>query len=723
MDSTDLKYNNTFISTDKNEQGEFDINAISNRFGQDNDENHQESLLDNDTFMKNKLYNPKKETDNNDNETMYNQQPLRNIKYKTTLNIDEKSQKPHIKHKVTRYLIDSKQRKMIPKNDISSYITLSTNSFEFTKDSRFLKITKTGHGLGKDDIITIRNVNNNKIINNPIEIYANDDYVKIKHTNHGLNIDSDKYNDLYVTLNNVLGNRVNYNYINELPVTLFNTTHKIYLRKSVHDNLDPDYYYIKITQTPINTYIQSDQEENNYVTIKQLNLAGIPLNIINADYPLSTSQQKGNHIVYDVEDDYFTIELDMKASESVITGNKNIRIGIVDRETPGYPDANNYEFEFARTFNNVVKIDIVSLLFTNSEKIIKDFPDSEQNNKLYWQNLEDGDNIYSLEIDAGDYTDEKLANVIKEKWEATPRVNFESLFEYSSTDPNKRIYPINYSKVDVVINRDTDIAKFTAYNQVYIPLCITKQSNTYDDGYNRIIINHKSHSLQVGDKITISNAISTEGIPANKLNKEFVIEKIINENRYELKLDLYNEEESVTNNNGGNEILITYPLKIKMFFDRTDTMGKILGFRNTGNSLSVTQFSNEITNKMPYENDFIYNTVGKTEAPSGEVRHGTFNDNGHRYVAMTCNLFESNLKVGHIKNLFAIILNNGLPGQRIYEFYKTLQNTFNRPISTLSSIQFSFYTPDNNLYNFNGEEHVLVLEIYEQLQDNNNLEH
>ena len=48
-----------------------------------------------------------------------------------------------------------------------------------------------------------------------------------------------------------------------------------------------------------------------------------------------------------------------------------------------------------------------------------------------------------------------------------------------------------------------------------------------------------------------------------------------------------------------------------------------------------------------------------------------------------------------------------------------LGSTFQEPLSSLSTITFSFYSPDNNLYDFNNVEHSFTIEIVEQLDELN----
>jgi len=53
----------------------------------------------------------------------------------------------------------------------------------------------------------------------------------------------------------------------------------------------------------------------------------------------------------------------------------------------------------------------------------------------------------------------------------------------------------------------------------------------------------------------------------------------------------------------------------------------------------------------------------------------------------------------------------------VYDQFIQLGSKFQESISTLSSLTFSFYSPDNNLYDFNNVEHSFTIEIVEQLEE------
>ena len=92
----------------------------------------------------------------------------------------------------------------------------------------------------------------------------------------------------------------------------------------------------------------------------------------------------------------------------------------------GYPDADSYVINLKKTFNNVVKIELVSSEFPYVDIVIK----KGFNDKLYWKHIEDGDIIYSVQLDDGNYTQQTLIDNIKEKMNKLER--------FGSTTTNKK---------------------------------------------------------------------------------------------------------------------------------------------------------------------------------------------------------------------------------------------------------------------------------------------
>jgi hypothetical protein len=95
--------------------------------------------------------------------------------------------------------------------------------------------------------------------------------------------------------------------------------------------------------------------------------------------------------------------------------------------------------------------------------------------------------------------------------------------------------------------------------------------------------------------------------------------------------------------------------------------------------------------------------------------------NPNNYVLMLSDLpFNDQINLFNTGTFgFAKIYLAGQLNDFVYDQYVQLGSTFQEPLATLSTITFSFYGPDNNLYDFNNVEHSFTIEIIEQLDELN----
>ena len=82
---------------------------------------------------------------------------------------------------------------------------------------------------------------------------------------------------------------------------------------------------------------------------------------------------------------------------------------------------------------------------------------------------------------------------------------------------------------------------------------------------------------------------------------------------------------------------------------------------------------------------------------------------------MTCDIYKDNesLSSNNISNVFAKILLSDSPGTFLYNQHIQLAEYLNKPIANLNSLEFKFYSPEGELFDFNGIEHSFTLEFYE----------
>ncbi len=73
----------------------------------------------------------------------------------------------------------------------------------------------------------------------------------------------------------------------------------------------------------------------------------------------------------------------------------------------------------------------------------------------------------------------------------------------------------------------------------------------------------------------ISGSSSINHVPATNINGIHIINKILDNDHYEIILNEFIPQQSIVSNN--NIITIKYPDIFQMFFNYNDTLGKIVG--------------------------------------------------------------------------------------------------------------------------------------------------
>lgn len=608
---------------------------------------------------------------------------------------------------ITRINIDSRHRNIESKNITSNIITyLTNNPLYFINNSNIIKIYHPNHGFQKEDKIILQGIQPDVIsIINGLTFIKDNEYIRINHKNHNLNNNLNNNNSINIKLNNIIGNLNDKRTLLNIPVNELNTLHNIYFIRNKSDNPSNDYYYIKIS-----TKVSQDYEYSlSSIYINIIQLAGIPINQINANYPRTALQINGYHIIYNIVNlDYYEILVTSKAIMTTTLGDNNIWVSQVLDFIEGYPDNNYYKINLKKTFYNVDRIRLISTEFPNTERVIKNYPLNKKNNMIFWQILEDGDDLYSIEITPGNYT---LNTLIEEITRQISKIERPITNIYNLNINNTEMLYYTYNLPVININSQNDLFTMKLLQRLTISKPLTLSNHTFDDGFSRLRIYHPNHNLNINDEITISNAIATNNVPNTILNTTFNIERILDRNTYEVKLPRYTAsttQDDITN--GGDNVLIIYPLKFRLLFDRPYTLGHILGFKDIGKPTSITNFNTIITNDTLYENDILDRNITNT-----------INLSGDNYILMSSPIFkESSYTTGNIDGVFSKILLAGDTGTIMFNQFVQLGEYFKEPINTLSDFEVAFYDPTGELFNFGSMEHSYTLEIYESILSNNN---
>jgi hypothetical protein len=625
---------------------------------------------------------------------------------KDTIAISSKSNKPQYRH--TRINIDSRLRNIQPKHILDTKLNSLSNALYFTQNSNSIIVYHPNHGYSVEDKIIIEFATSAQVkIKGGLIFEKGSTFAKINQNNHGM-ISSNTYT---IQISNVIGNVNSGTFLLNYPVNIINKTHQVYFTRSSTDQFDPNNYYIELGISS-----EAQYTYQNSFNVSYLNLRSIPLNEINADYPISPDRLNGFQIIDTIIDNnYYSFSVNSNADSSTIKSNSGdggtIMVIKVLSTISGYPDNNNYQISLQRNFYHVTQIKLINTIFPITQKSINNTPISIKNNLFYWQNLSDGNTIYSVSVPSGNYSVSDLQTQLTTLINKVIRPNIDSTILVND------IYTYNTNYAVVNINQNQNIFSIQFFQRVILSKSIFKDSTVYPDGFTRATITYKNHSLNVGNVLIFSNVIGTDKIPAINLNGSFTIETVIDVNTFLIKLDRFNDDPSIDNTNGGTAINVLVPIQSRLLFNVPNTIGNVLGFSNIGDSNSVTPYNYIINNYDLYEVDIQENSVGVITQPREDTR--VLNINSNNYILMLADVpFYDQINLFNTSTYaMAKIYLAGQLNSYVYDQYIQLGSGFQESISTLSSLTFSFYGPDNNLYDFNNVDHSFTIEIVEQLEE------
>lgn len=569
-----------------------------------------------------------------------------------------------------------------------------------------------------------------------------------------LNLDT---SNLFIDISGIQGFR-DENFINNIPISTLNTKHRVYIispnanvkitpllnpPSSVENanligsfvTIEPPYsdnfFYIQLPFV-YNETVPYSITDNYNITITFNYYAGIPINNINAEYPINANTLSGFKVInYINEDGSYDIIMPQNTtgiindgsskfppiSHNMSVGGNNMYAALVSQGQNAYLYPNHYVLNLEQTYSDVVLIRMVSSEFPNVETTIKNYPTPKTNNILYWENLVDGNHIYSITVDPGNYSASELANTISNKIALVPRI--------ASSNVPTNFVPYNYIIVDINQYGENSIVTFNSFNKaivdapfITIDPIITATTITTNKSFT-ITVQIANHNLVAGDIITINNAINYYGIPAQNLNKKFTVTSVIAFDRFLIQISNFNlirNDSSIPSNpggadtHGGNGVIFLTPNSFRLRFDLPYTIGSVLGFRKVGNTLAVTNYATVISNTDKYP---LEPTIDELGNPIN-ITNNALQLYGDKYILVVCTQFKGLYSNGNVKNAFAKILlpNTDRINKKI--FIDTFAKTplyFNDPITDLNSLEFFFYSPDGQLYDFAGSDHSFTLEI------------
>lgn len=524
------------------------------------------------------------------------------------------------------------------------------------------------------------------------------------------------------TANNIYNKIIQYSndpeisYIGNIPVSFINNVHQIYLVPPGETDIlfDENKFYILLPFESDGTNIitTTDTNNNNYnITLNFYHYNFIPINELEADYPINNEHIRGFHIIksinlannYITTDIYPPIDLNLINNDNykyLNFGGNSIYLNIIDKIEYSYPNQNSYIINLNKAYNNVVQIKIIDAVFKNPGKTFYN-TGTGKNNRLYFQSIENIEDIQYIEIDEGKYIFNTLKNIIETKFSQISRKINTSNFGYD----------LKYN-INVNINENTNVITFTSYKSKTLETPINNIDpviNTNDPGIGEgtytIVIDHQNHGIYDDTPIVLfSGFIDHLGISASYLNGLHEI-TVIDKNRYSFILKNVNLTSQKTLTNGGRNVTVFVPSPIKFYFNYSDTMGTALGFRNPGYASSVTDFNYIIKNSDPYLNELEYDVNGdRIIITNKSIKLYKFD-----YFLMECSIINLLSNANTKKNFFTKfrITEDKIISNEITQ----TSSFFYDPIYELDKITFKFYNPDNTLVEFDDNDHSFTLEI------------
>lgn len=623
-------------------------------------------------------------------------------------------QSPHINdtiQKSTIVNIDSTNRRQTSTNILGSdTYRLPNNPIHTYVDSPIVELSIAGTTtIQSGDSIVVKNVCGQQVnLMSSIEFIPSSSFVKILLSHH-YQQHFDQHTTQYVTLSQTGDN---HNYGN-VPWTIVNGKHKIYLTSTAIEQPTFDYFYIKLPILFVPNTI-TNSENNIYqgtCTIDINNINGIPVKAINADYPLDNSVV-GNHVVQDVRmstqhnltTTIIKIDCTIPAIRDGIGGGDNIRITMVSKTLPAHPLPNQYSIPLSKTFHNIVKLEIIASEFPICTKLLYDTPEDKRNNNFYWQILKDGDVTYHASMQAGQYTPALFAKAFMTAVLSTPRT--------TSTITNPHM-----NDIEIDIDLPTNHMSMRAYDDITL-----SQPFAYNETTNTLVVSHDNHMLDIGDRISITNADEFQNIPADILNGSHVITNVVNTDKYHIVLPMHdkttNTNANTTTTSNGGVVRVRFPVSFRILCKQDSIMGT-LGFNNIGNTKAVTVFAKHITNLTPYNQEDqldLYEDTMRTEIISNRIPRPMFVM--EKYILMRCNDIHNINQAGSNDHYFSKINLLKRPENCVFNGHLKQYLEFVQPIQHLSSLDISFHYPDGSLYDFDKKNHSITFLITELLGTN-----
>ena len=186
-----------------------------------------------------------------------------------------------------------------------------------------------------------------------------------------------------------------------------------------------------------------------------------------------------------------------------------ISIDSKDRDASLYPTPSSFIMNLPKSFSNIYRITLLSTEFPNMEQVIRSYPAAKKNNKIYWQNQEDGEQVYSITITEGNYSSTKFSNELTTKMNNVERIN--------ATNTNINGVPHNFSiSVNAIPTNIFELRQTNNVGNLSNPFSIAANSTL-------LTVTHQNHEFNTGKFITIAGATKFGGLDTSLINTTHLI--------------------------------------------------------------------------------------------------------------------------------------------------------------------------------------------------------
>lgn len=644
--------------------------------------------------------------------------------------------------------IDSSNRVSSSSFNISKYVSIKEHGLEFSNNTNKFKIyiDTQKNNFSLNDFIILRGFKTYlNYYENMYFYFTNGSPIVIIDIKPNFTITM-PYANITIVIED-LGITSTSGYWKNIPYQLLNGLQKIIV---VNFNSDKRLAF----QLPINFY-SSNQNDNILISSCKIRfncLGNYPINLINANLPLSSTNLTTYYTISNVTTDYIevllsnTISLNKNISldgywinDNFFTG-KDIQIGKIEGLIQSSSSANNFSIFLNKTYNNVAEIKIISSEIPNVQKNItretKTYKTTNtkisyvnnqsnltyietSNNKLYWENILDN-GIYSIELESGNYSYLLLKEIIEKKVSEVKR---------NIIDHNTHL--MEYNSMEVKFFESTNTSEFRMFDIYNNPNCLVEFTEITSSQINnefKIKIYLKNHNLNVGDTIFILNSLDYYVISEKYINSPsgHKISNILDNNYFEILLKNINLIPNVLNTKGGYSIIIKKYAIFKLYFNFQDTFGDLLGFKFVGFDYSITDYSSPlynyvITNKQLYYNDIGPILIVNNVTPSQNLITD-FQSESYTYVLLLAEGLNNNNNPNGPSYFYKFLINQP-PNNYLFNSFVNSPVYFNPPIRELNELKLSLVYPNGGLVDMGNLNYSLTFEIttVNNLPENTNI--